>query len=833
MEPQIRLLKVFIATPRDLEAERRALREVVQQIDAIYSKATEWRIELLGWEDTLPGGGRPQDLINADLDKADLFIGCLWQLWGSSSGNSGKTGFEEEFDRSLERRTRTGSPEMWVFFKAVEPVTLVAPGEQLQKVLAFRARETQAKRLLFKEFPTTAAWSQTLSELLHRHMLQLVTARPPAEREAQSLGTPQSQVEMDKSAENSPKSQPMGSSAVSSLAELLKAAEQEVRSGKLAVFERSGALEPQASARLILFSAAHYDWNSQHIRFGQHETNSAYYHRKTLDLTTLERLFLLRTILLDTSLTKPGWFWTSEWKLKLEIWLPWFASLDSDEAMRKTAIDLATRVGFAFCNGKKKSGRAIDRILSDQRASVRLAGLRHLAALGRPADLKIVESLLRDDDKDVRTQAERTGRLIRLRTDADAEAKKSIDQGDPFDEEMANAVAQHADKLAAETLKRALAHPSGALRTVASAELLKRGNVLEDLARQMCSDDAKAVKEHGYLALVALGEQLSLSEVRSSLQDPYGSYSSDVPPWNKAEPEKPISTYFDRLTADELWKRVYAFDDDDSHLALRAIGRRFFEQNAARIRAELADDVEKQAELAKQQRPDPALGSSLLSLVLGPPLFSKHNPIETSRKQLRVSALQVLADHATEKDRDLFLRFLSVDWEDREQSIACLRGLSSVGHAEDREKVSQLLSSDVPPVEAAAARAYLALSPTSVVAGKDLLNRPSEYRVWVIIHHALKCQDRALWTVLRPLLGHENENIRRLVCNYARQILSQATMRKLLDEYLGQGVYYYNVVTLLDRALYAPAMIRKAYFQEEEEFFEQWRPSATWYWQDQ
>src|SRR5258708_40168340 len=127
MDSQIRLFRVFIASPSDLAEERKTLRVVVDYINSICSKETAWRVELLGWEDTLPGAGRPQELINADLDKADLFIGCLWQRWGSISGKHGKTGFEEEFDRSLERRAKDGSPEMWLFFKDVDAVTRSDP----------------------------------------------------------------------------------------------------------------------------------------------------------------------------------------------------------------------------------------------------------------------------------------------------------------------------------------------------------------------------------------------------------------------------------------------------------------------------------------------------------------------------------------------------------------------------------------------------------------------------------------------------------------------------------------------------------------------------------
>ncbi len=596
------------------------------------------------------------------------------------------------------------------------------------------------------------------------------------------------------------------------------------------MFDRLETLEAPETVRLVLFAATNYDWNSQHVQLGTHEINSVYFHRTALDPTALERMFLLRTILLDESLTKPGWFWVSEWTSELDKWLPWFASQDSEEGMRVQALQLATRIGFPLYKRKTKFELPISRLLSDEHTSVRLAALQHLAALGREADLPLIERLLQDDNKDVRTQAERTARLVRLRADPDGEMKKSIEQRDPFDEGIADAVARTAEKISNTTLIMALSHPSGALKAIASKQLLKRGSVSKDLARVMCGSEAKAVRECGFMAQVGHDQAIDSSQVRSALSEPYFSYSSDVPWWNKAHPDAVMSAYFDRLSADELWKRVYSFNGD-SHLALRAIGRRFFSQNVARIRVDLFDDFQKSAEAVKKKTPENTglLGiSSLLSL------HDEPSPsIESERKSVRIAALEILADHPDQNDRELFLKFLSSDSGDSRQTVVCLRGLSIVGRAEDREKFSPLLSDALAFVQAAAARAYLALSPSSVVGAKDLLSEPSEHRVWVVIRDALKSDERALWPLLKPLLGHENENIRRLVCYYAVRILKKAATEKLLNEYLARGRYFYNVVTLLDRALHAPEILREAFLRDEHDFFERWRASATWQWQEQ
>jgi len=141
----------------------------------------------------------------------------------------------------------------------------------------------------------------------------------------------------------------------------------------------------------------------------------------------------------------------------------------------------------------------------------------------------------------------------------------------------------------------------------------------------------------------------------------------------------------------------------------------------------------------------------------------------------------------------------------------------------------RLFTDPMPSIQAAAALAYLALSPSTVVGAKDLLAEPSEYLVWVLIRHALQTKE-SLWTLLKALLAHENENIRRLVCYYGVRVLTKPAMRKLLEEYLLRGRYFYNVVTLLDRALYSPKPMRDMYAREDEEFFERWTASATWHW---
>ena len=68
--------------------------------------------------------------------------------------------------------------------------------------------------------------------------------------------------------------------------------------------------------------------------------------------------------------------------------------------------------------------------------------------------------------------------------------------------------------------------------------------------------------------------------------------------------------------------------------------------------------------------------------------------------------------------------------------------------------------------------------------------------------------------------GETHEGRERRVCYYAICALSKKVTENLLSEYLSRGRYFYNVVALLDRALYAPKILREAFIKQEREFFE-------------
>ncbi|MDQ6868101.1 MAG: DUF4062 domain-containing protein [Pseudomonadota bacterium] len=77
---------VFIGSPGGLEAERKAFRRTLEQYTASDAMPRGVTFHPVGWEDTLGGVGRAQDLINKDLEQCDYAVFVWHDHWGSRTG---------------------------------------------------------------------------------------------------------------------------------------------------------------------------------------------------------------------------------------------------------------------------------------------------------------------------------------------------------------------------------------------------------------------------------------------------------------------------------------------------------------------------------------------------------------------------------------------------------------------------------------------------------------------------------------------------------------------------------------------------------------------------
>ncbi|OJW27624.1 MAG: hypothetical protein BGO49_23025 [Planctomycetales bacterium 71-10] len=142
---QVELLKVFVASPGDVSEEREVVREVIDDLNRSVAQEKGVTLQVVGWEtDARPAfGGDPQSLVNAqiaDMTHYDLFVGILWDRFGTVTPRAG-SGTEEEFDRAVESHRRQQRPEIMFYF-CQRPTTFQSPEQVAQKgkVLEFRSK---------------------------------------------------------------------------------------------------------------------------------------------------------------------------------------------------------------------------------------------------------------------------------------------------------------------------------------------------------------------------------------------------------------------------------------------------------------------------------------------------------------------------------------------------------------------------------------------------------------------------------------------------------------------------------------------------------------------
>ncbi|MGX5681804.1 DUF4062 domain-containing protein [Schumannella luteola] len=163
-------LRVFLASPGGLEAERDAIEQLAGKLNANFSDRLNVTITVRRFEQRAARSGRPQSQINPWVDDCDLLIAIVHRRWGSPSGKGDHTGFSEEFDRAIERFESTGHPVVSLHFKAVDPESEADAGPQLAQVMAFRRRIETEHMGLYANFDSIDGLRVNVMQLLLEEM---------------------------------------------------------------------------------------------------------------------------------------------------------------------------------------------------------------------------------------------------------------------------------------------------------------------------------------------------------------------------------------------------------------------------------------------------------------------------------------------------------------------------------------------------------------------------------------------------------------------------------------------------------------------------------------
>lgn len=119
-ESSVRLLKVFVASPGDVQEERKAIEPVVQEINQTMGRRAGMMLDLVKWESgTYPGvaAGGPQAVIDEQMrvEDCDVVIGIFWRRLGTPTPTA-PSGSASEIDRACESALSEGKPHVMVYF---------------------------------------------------------------------------------------------------------------------------------------------------------------------------------------------------------------------------------------------------------------------------------------------------------------------------------------------------------------------------------------------------------------------------------------------------------------------------------------------------------------------------------------------------------------------------------------------------------------------------------------------------------------------------------------------------------------------------------------------
>jgi TPR repeat protein len=146
-------LRVFLASPGDVQKERDCLPAIVTRLNKRASERTGKRLTLRRWEDVLIGPGeKAQEVIDRQITDAHITIVIFWKHLGQQT-NKGEAATVGEFHRAVRHWRRDRRRHVLVYFKMTSLDPRSDDLEQALKVERFR-REI-ASYTLYREFETT------------------------------------------------------------------------------------------------------------------------------------------------------------------------------------------------------------------------------------------------------------------------------------------------------------------------------------------------------------------------------------------------------------------------------------------------------------------------------------------------------------------------------------------------------------------------------------------------------------------------------------------------------------------------------------------------------
>lgn len=171
-------IQVFLASPADVNSERKVAADIIAELNRTIAPDLGVLIRLIRWEDMVPSiERRAQQIVldQAGIDSTDVFIGILWNRFGTPTGRA-DSGTEEEFNLAYHAWQQFNRPRIMLYF-CQRPANLVRKDELEQKLRVLTFKEQIAKCGIYREYNTPEELDTNLRQDITRHLLSIKTTK--------------------------------------------------------------------------------------------------------------------------------------------------------------------------------------------------------------------------------------------------------------------------------------------------------------------------------------------------------------------------------------------------------------------------------------------------------------------------------------------------------------------------------------------------------------------------------------------------------------------------------------------------------------------------------
>ena len=806
-----KIIRAFLASPGDLQEERKAIRGVVDEFNESWANELGYQVELIGWEETVAGFGRPQHLINQDLDRCDLFLGMIWKRWGTPPDHDGKftSGFEEEFERSMARCKETGSPEISLFFKQIPDEFMVDPGDDLKKVLDFRETIIGGKKILFQNFSTVRDMEMLARKCVTAYVNRVRAMDESAEPDDLHAKRARSGSGESREEDTKCESSPLSSEGFRFLEGLVE---------RIREPDSLDTLNASDIARFRLLAYSISKPGNENMNLGVHDINilfEAYTEGLKLGERETRSLVRLGFQHLENE-NVPLWCWYStlaDSEFGPAV-ISSFAGASDNEKVGAISVLTELALDLPTDNDTLNRDWLLKEWFSDDSSrEVRVAALGYLAKCGTVEDLEIAEKEYAKSDSGTTRSALECMIEIRLRTGHVTAAQKLVleSQFESLNADLLRTVLENFDGLEDSALLLGIEHRNSQVRLRAMKSLHNKGAMNVGLAERLSKDSDASVRIESISLQIELGKTFADEEVRKILVQPQKQPRSGLlglasVKYSDKVGEELFQQYqldeLKSLSESKLAKKVGSslIYDDAAYFALVD---RYFRSRANELRHDVDDRFSAYFE-ERVRRMEATLGNNAPVREL---IKKTRGLKEYLCKELTRQGLNVLC--AAQKPEDLHR--IRANLRDGYVQTSMLDAKYMGRHGEWID-IPLLANSQAPTSGATlltmsldeefqleVARAITSIGKKHSVSDLFSLEIPAAILKKIIDLCAVSRFAKISHDPLFALLNHDSDEVRKSAAVLAVRAFSAKRIKSILQEYVGSDKYrYYNVIHWLD-----------------------------------